>query len=168
MATSEIEERIKTEDSLEYTLLAVCQDPLVKLRVELASNVHAINKLDAALQRGYTGAQEIHENGDEATLLGPSEAFLLETETINNADLSPKIIEVLQIGEVSIMKEARAELASDQTSIRHQIRDEMMTSQMDEQNVLSRQIDHGPLIRKWLRFLARKGALKPLVEALDT
>ncbi|KAL8873098.1 MAG: hypothetical protein Q9198_007085, partial [Flavoplaca austrocitrina] len=170
----EIETRMaQYEDGqIEFAILSLVKEPLIKLVDALAENVKSIASIRqrlhqmesdrAGLQSNSTGA---NESGEQSLILGPCEKYRLSQEAIDHAVLSPEHEELLKSGDGVAMSAIVLDLTTAQASIRASIRDEIKAIQADDDRAASRRNDKGLLAKGLLQVVERMGRLRIFMES---
>ncbi|MCJ1477144.1 hypothetical protein MMC13_005815 [Lambiella insularis] len=158
------------DEQIDFAILSVVQDPLVRLVRDLACNVKCIQILDSHLddRRPDWRNNDAPANAEGAivathTLTGPNIHYELDELAVNHVLLRHDIQCRLATDNASELLDIRQSLASEQGLLRASILEEQESDRKDDDKAAACCQDHGPLIRKWLLFLARKGVLKMLL-----
>ncbi|KAI9822920.1 MAG: hypothetical protein M1832_002945 [Thelocarpon impressellum] len=168
-----IEEKMGTyeEDQIQFGLFAVVQDPMVKLRPELARNVKRLQVLNSCLDKAkpdWTSVQaSINVGTDDATLLGPDMSYGITQTDVDKAEGPTGVVEVTSNSPtaVSALMEMRRDLVTAQAQIRVGIKEEMANRLADQDQANARRRDYSPLLREWVRILAERGLLSESVKS---
>ena len=170
----EIETRMaQYEDGqIEFAILSLVKEPLIKLVDALAKNVNSITSMRwrlhqmesdrAGPQSDSTGG---NESGEQSPILGPCEKYRLSQEAIDHAVLSPEHEELLESGDGVAMSAIVLDLTTAQASIRASIRDEIKATQADDDRAASRRNDKGLLAKGLLQVVERMGRLRIFMES---
>ena len=170
----EIETRMaQYEDGqIEFAILSLVKEPLIKLVAVLAENVKSITSIRRHLlqiqsDRGEPQPDSLDGNElvPQDLLLGPSEQYRLSEEAIDQAVLSPEIEQQLKSDDLVSMSAVIQKLSTAQTSIRASIRDEISAIQADDDRAASRRNDKGLLAKGLLQVLERMGRLGIFMES---
>ncbi|KAI4111350.1 MAG: hypothetical protein LQ339_000549 [Xanthoria mediterranea] len=170
----EIETRMaQYEDGqIEFAILSLVREPLIKLVAVLAENVKSITSIRRHLlqiqsDRGEPQPDSLDANDlvPQDLLLGPSEQYRLSQEAIDQAVLSPQTEQQLKGDDLVAMSAVMQQLSTAQTSIRASIRDEISAIQADDDRAASRRNDKGLLAKGLLQVLERMGRLSIFMES---
>ncbi|KAL9631164.1 MAG: hypothetical protein Q9204_004363, partial [Flavoplaca sp. TL-2023a] len=170
----EIETRMaQYEDGqIEFAILSLVKEPLIKLVDALAENVKSIASIRQRLHQmesDRAGPQSDSTAGDElgeqSLILGPCEKYRLSQEAIDHAVLSPEHEELLKSGDGVAMSAIVLDLTTAQASIRASIRDEIKAIQTDDDRAASRRNDKGLLAKGLLQVVERMGRLRIFMES---
>lgn len=164
-----IEERMRQyeDDQIQFSLLAVCQSPLVALRKDLSDNICAISAVEQKLHvvqpdwRQFVPNDETHKATKHLRT-----AYGITKEIIDAASI-PTTIEtgLINAKEAAPLLELRRQLYSSQKGLEASLRNEAISVAEDDERAATRQHDYTPLVNAWVAALARKGVLKKLVKA---
>lgn len=170
----EIETRMaQYEDGqIEFAILSLVKEPLIKLVAVLAENVKSITSIRRHLLQTQSDRGEPQPDSLDANdlvpqdlLLGPSEQYRLSQEAIDQAVLSPQTEQQLKGDDLVAMSAVMQQLSTAQTSIRASIRDEISAIQADDDRAASRRNDKGLLAKGLLQVLERMGRLSIFMES---
>lgn len=170
----EIETRMaQYEDGqIEFAILSLVKEPLIKLVAVLAENVKSITSIRRHLlqiqsDRGEPQPDSLDgkELVQQDLLLGPSEQYRLSQEAIDQAVLSPENEQQLKSDDLVAMSAVIQQLSTAQRSIRASIRDEISAIQADDDRAASRRNDKGLLAKGLLHVLERMGRLGIFMES---
>ncbi|KAL8883404.1 MAG: hypothetical protein Q9192_007185 [Flavoplaca navasiana] len=170
----EIETRMaQYEDGqIEFAILSLIKEPLIKLVDELAENVKSITCIRRRLQqmesdraRLQSNSTRGNESGEQSLIIGPCEKYRLSQETIDHAVLSPEHEELLKSSDGVAMSAIVLDLTTAQASIRASIRDEIKATQADDDRAASRRNDKGLLAKGLLQVVERMGRLRIFMES---
>ncbi|SLM40168.1 ubiquitin carboxyl-terminal hydrolase [Lasallia pustulata] len=159
------------EGQIEFAVLALAKDPLFTLVASLADNVMCLRALSARLGDIGSDSKDLQatlEQGThslaDGTLLGPDLSYDLSEEAINQASVPLAAEQKCRDLTVVDLLAYRQELESEQANLRRSIKEEQESVRSDEARAASRRHDYGPMVQAWVRMLARKQALKPLID----
>lgn len=171
----EIETRMaQYEDGqIEFAILSLVKEPLIKLVAALAENVKSITSirrhlLQIQFDRGelQPDSPDGNEKGEQdLLLLGPSERYRLSQKAIDQAVLSPEHEQQLKSNDVVATSAVVQQLSTAQTSMRASIRDEIKAIQADDDRATSRRNDKGLLAKGLLQVLERMGRMRIFMES---
>ena len=160
------------DGQIEFAILSLVKEPLIKLVDALAENVKSITSFRRRLLQMESNVNGLHSdstggNGSEEQdlILGPYEQYQLSQEAIDQAVLSPKHEELLKSDDKLAMSAAVQELATGQASIRASINDEIKAIQADDDRAASRRNDKGMLAKGLLQVVERMGRLRIFMES---
>lgn len=151
------------EGQIEFAILSLVRDPLLKLVPALAENIKSIAALSAQLDRLKPDWQNFVTgltNGDVAEpdglLSGPDHAYELTQENIDRAKLPEKVVD-LCLGDVaSDIMAHRQELITGQAELRMSIKEEIQSNVSDEERAAARSCDYGASMQSFVRKLRVK------------
>lgn len=153
------------EGQIQFSLMAVVQDPVVEDRRLLAQNVLSLQKTEQLLNevsrdwRNYTTAD--HE---DCTLFGGSKEYGLTDRMITEAEISENMAQQLHSSSLESLLKARQELITNQAGCRAQVRDSQQANMMDAEESMHRRHDYGSFVKAWMQALVDNEALKSLVD----
>lgn len=163
------------EGQIEFGVLSLVKDPLLSLLPALAENV----KVSAATSSHLTNLKSdstgfvfaaLHDASSphEFILTGPDETYGLTADAIEKA-VVPAVFQqrLVRAGGADLMT-LRHELMSAQARLRASIKEEQQSQCSDDERAASRRHDYGPMVQAWVRLLAQKRMLQPLLEAVQT
>ena len=158
------------EGQIEFAILSLVKDPLLTLVASLAENVRCLRALSARLGDIKPGWKGFEAEGVgskvEGTLLGPDPSYDLSEDAINQAFIpSAAELKFRDLAAVDLLAYWQ-ELASGQAGVRKSIKEEQQSIRSDEERAASRRHDYGPMVQAWVRMLARKQALRPLLDEM--
>jgi ubiquitin carboxyl-terminal hydrolase L5 len=157
------------EGQIQFSLMAVVQDPVTEDRRVLAQNVSSLQKTELLLNevsqdwRDYTAAD--HEN---CTLFGGSDEYGLTDQMITEAETSENMAQQLHSSCLESLLKVRQELMTNQAGCRAQVRDSQQANMMDAEESMHRRHDYGSFVKAWMQALVDNEALKPLVDEAPT
>ena len=154
---------------LEFNLMAVVHDSVVKDRVELAGNVKALQVIRKKLGGIVEDWRELDGAETKADVLtGPSPAFKIVESDIDDAVIPQPLAEKVE-KEDDLLKliEIRKEIVQDQAPLRGAVRDAFRAAEADQEQAMHRRHDYGAFVRAWLGVLAENGTLGSMVEDAD-
>ncbi|KAG9701086.1 cysteine proteinase, partial [Aureobasidium melanogenum] len=157
------------EGQIQFSLMAVVQDPVVEDRRLLAQNVLSLQKTELLFNqafqdwRNYTTAD--HEY---CTLFGGSEEYGLTDRMITEAEISENMAQQLHSSSLESLLKARQELITNQAGCRAQVRDSQQANMMDAEESMHRRHDYGSFVKAWMQALVDNEALKSLVDEAPT
>lgn len=164
-----IETASDSDGPLEFSLLALVQDPLTSLRAQLVKNMAQLRQLEQRLDSTVSDWR----NSPMASL-----SALNGNEDYRNDSLHPSLphygISDEDIAAVRLPAEVETSaerllnmwrnLITAQSRLRTAFSDEQKAARADEQRAWNRRHDYGPMIYAWLKMLADKEVLKDLVD----
>ncbi|KAK6005826.1 hypothetical protein QM012_007468 [Aureobasidium pullulans] len=157
------------EGQIQFSLMAVVQDPVIDDRCALAQNVLSLQKTELELNkvsqdwRSYTAMD--HE---DCTLFGGSEEYGLTDGIIAQAGIPENMAQQLQSSCLENLLKVRQDLMTNQAGCRAQVRDSQQANAMDAEESMHRRHDYGSFVKAWLQALVDNEALKPLVDQAPT
>lgn len=161
------------EGQIEFAILALVKDPILTLVTSLAENVMCLRALSARMNDitsdrndlQMTLAQGMNSLVD-GTLLGPDLNYNLSEDAVNQATISAAAEQkITDLAAVDLLA-YQQELEGEQAGLRRSIKEEQQSVRSDEERASSRRHDYGPVVQAWLRMLARKQALRPLMDEI--
>ena len=162
------------EGQIEFAILSLVKDPLLELRVSLASNVKAIQLASARLDelqedwREFTLSQNARSEGvfDKA-IVETDGTFDLTQEMIDNGILPENFERVLLSDTVDDLVSSYQELVTAQVGVRRAIKEELKSNRLDEAKAVSRRFDYGPLLQTWIRYHAQHSIIQSLRDSTN-
>lgn len=155
------------EGQIDFAILSLVKDPLIRLSEELASSVKRLQALSAQLDKTEPEWQAISDSltdeddaAIEGTLYGPDADYLLIEEAIANAAIPTETEQKLANSTLEALLSYRQSLMSAQKGLRCSIKEEQASNRSDEEKAAESRHDYGPAVQAWLRFHARKSAMK--------
>ncbi|KAI9670113.1 MAG: hypothetical protein M1829_004841 [Trizodia sp. TS-e1964] len=164
LATRDIEAWVAAQDdqSANYSLLGLCQDPRIQTRHAIATTAKELNMAIHRLNYLLPNWLEFSQVKPEDILLGPDKSLGLTREHIDNAQISECAEEIFSGGDADKLFNYCAEISNRQGNLISSLREEDEAVKESNRCALNRRHDYGPFIRKWLGNLANKGLLKGL------
>lgn len=163
------------EGQIEFAILALVKDPLLTLVASLAENVRCLRALSARIRMdGMTSdrndpqmtlAQGMNLLVD-GTLLGPDLSYDLSENVVNQAAVPAAAEQEIRDFAAVDLLAYQQELEGEQAGLRRSIKEEQQSVRSDEERAASRRHDYGPVVQAWVRMLARKQALRPLMDEI--
>ena len=160
------------EGQIDFAILSLVNDPLIRLCEELASNVKSLQSLSAHLDKEEPEWQAISDSltgGEDAatagTLFGADTDYLVTAEAIANASISTDTQQKLADSTVKALLQHRQSLISAQKMLRLSIKEEQGSNRSDEEKAAERRHDYGPAVQAWLRFHAQKSVMKTILSS---
>ncbi len=162
------------QGQIQFSLLALVQDPIIDLRHSLAVNMRAfqalLSRLDEVQPDWKNFVATIAEDEasvEDRVIVSTSSEFGVDQAAIDNASIDESTQESLRSSCPSSLMTLRQRLVYQQADLQASIRAEEASSEADKQRAAERRHDYGPLIQRWLRLLIQNGNLKTLVENAD-
>lgn len=160
------------EGQIEFGVLSLVKDPLLSLVPTLAENLKASATTSSRLtilkpdwEDSVSAALHGASPKYESTLSGPDEGYALTADAIESAVIPKVIKQRLDRGVVEDLMTLRQELMSAQARVRASIKEEQQSHRSDADRAASRRHDYGPMVQAWVRMLAQKRILQPLLKA---
>jgi ubiquitin carboxyl-terminal hydrolase L5 len=153
------------EGQIQFSLMAVVQDPIIEDRRVLAQNVLSLQKVELRLNEisqdwcSYTSPES-----EDDVLFGASEAYGLTNEMIAQAAMTENLGQHLRSSCADSLLKARQELMTNQAGCRAQVRDSQQAETRDAEDSTHRRHDYGSFVKDWMQALADNGALKSLLD----
>lgn len=157
------------EGQIEFNLMSIVQDPVVRDRADLAENIKVLQTIDTKLDELSPGWQELDDGETKKeTLVEASELYGFTQSCIDNVKLPPSRPEEIRGFDCPIkLMQLRRETISQQAGIRASVRDEMESASADAEKASHQRHDYGSFVRSWLGALAEEEALQPLLESAE-
>ena len=163
------------EGKIEFGVLSLVKDPLLSLVPTLAENVKVSAKTLSRLQKlktewedSVSASLDAAYSPHEFTLTGPDESYALTADIFESAVVPDVIQQRLDRGSITSLMLFWEELKASQARLRTSIKEEHHLQRSDADRAASRRHDYGPMVQAWVRMLARKGLLQPLLESITT
>lgn len=151
---------------IEFNLMAVVHDPVMKQRLELLENLKELQAIDKKLDgtvedwRTFEGAETKKD-----TIVASSPDFDVSQADIDATELpmgfGSKLKETEDLLELI---EMRKEVIANQAPLRGNIRDALMSSKEDYEKAKHGRHDYGSFVKAWLGELAEEEALTGLLD----
>jgi ubiquitin carboxyl-terminal hydrolase L5 len=160
-----------SEENIDFSLLAVVQDPLYNDTTDLAVNIKTMQQIDEELAK-VDPNWPVHEDaadclGDES-LDGASEDYKVTVEMIDSAQISSANHEKFQKPQsVGALLKLKKCLISQQKMLKSSIRSGKAEEDERQEQVNMRRRDFGPLIQWQLMDLIDNGVLDELLDLHD-
>lgn len=159
------------EGQIEFAVLAMVKDPLLTLVASLAENIKCLRALAARLNDVNPDGNDIQatfaqgiDSLVDGTLLGADLSYDLNEDAINQASIPSAAEQKFRDFAAVDLLAYRQVLESAQAGLRRSIKEEQQSVSSDEERAASRRHDYGPMVQAWVRMLARKQALRPLID----
>lgn len=160
------------EGQIDFAILSLLKDPLTRLSEELASSVKGLQALSAHLDEKEPEWQAISgtlidrdDAATEGTLHGADADYLVTEEAIANATMPTETRQALANSTVEDLLHHRYSLMLAQKKLRLSIKEGQASNRSDEEKAGERRHDYGPAVQAWLRFHARKSAVKTILSS---
>lgn len=153
------------EGQIEFSLMAVIQDPILDDQRHLAMNIKALQETTQRLDEVHStwrGFDPMDMNDN--TILSPSEEYRVTEQDIKNAVIAGSISEKLKGDCPEDLVQLRQEIINAQASCRATIRDQMQSDHGDAVKAVNRRHDYGSFVNAWIDALADEDALLPLLD----
>jgi ubiquitin carboxyl-terminal hydrolase L5 len=168
LARSNIEKRMQKYegDQFQFSLLALCQSPLLAVHNDLTENICTISAVEERLTifqqdwRSFVDRQYL-----EKTLTGPSTSHGVTPQHLKSMSASAHILQEIQSPTITTdrLLDLWRHLSDSQTQMRASYIEEDAAIQLDEERAATRYHDYTPMINTWLAALADKKVLKDLI-----
>lgn len=153
------------EGQIQFSLMAVVQDPVIEDRRALAQNVRSLRRLEAHLDEVSKDWRNFSvSDPEDKTIFGPSEEYGLTEETIAKASQAEKTEHYLKSSCPENLTQARQELITNQAQRRAAVRDSQQAEVADAEESMHRRHDYGAFVKAWMQALVDNGALKSLLD----
>lgn len=151
------------EGQIEFAILSLVQDPLLKMIPALAGNVKAVNALSARLDIVKPGWRDFIDssiNGENAgtnnLISSPNLAYGLTQDMLDQAELPQAVNDLCHGNVASDILGHREKLVTMQADLRISIREEIQSNQSDEERAAARTCDYGARMQKFVRKMRAK------------
>ncbi|KFZ13203.1 hypothetical protein V501_03814 [Pseudogymnoascus sp. VKM F-4519 (FW-2642)] len=168
LARSIIEKRMQKYDGdqFEFSLLALCQSPLLAVHNDLAENIRTTSAVEGRLAsfqpdwRGFVDSQCL-----EKTLSGPNGSYGITAQHLESVPASAPILQEIQTSTITTERllDLWKQLSDSQAQMRASYIEEETAIQQDEERAATRCHDYTPMVNTWLAALADKNVLKSLI-----
>ncbi|KFY24643.1 hypothetical protein V493_05118 [Pseudogymnoascus sp. VKM F-4281 (FW-2241)] len=168
LARSIIEKRMQKYDGdqFQFSLLALCQSPLLAVHNDLAENIRttsAVGERLAGFQpewRSFVDSKCL-----EKTITGPDASYGITSQHLESVPASAPILHEIQISTITTERllDLWKQLSDSQAQMRASYIEEEAAIQQDEERAATRCHDYTPMVNTWLAALAEKDVLKNLI-----
>ena len=168
LARSIIEKRMQKYDGdqFQFSLLALCQSPLLAVHNDLAENIRATSAVEEQLSRfqpewrSFVDSQYL-----EKTLAGPNDSYGITPQHLESVSASAPILNEVQTSNITTERLLGLwkQLSDSQAQMRASYVEEKAAIQQDEERAATRCHDYTPMVNTWLAALADKNVLKSLI-----
>lgn len=156
------------DDQIQFSLLALCQSPLLTVHNDLSGNICTIAAVEKHLEilqpdwRNFVDGQDF-----DNILTGPDPSYRVTSQSLEAASVSPTVLREIQNSSVKVERllHLRKQLSDSQGQMRASFIEEATAIQQDDERAATRHHDYTPMINAWLVALADKRELKDLVNA---
>lgn len=157
-------------EDISFNVLAMTKDPLLIVREELAVNINSLYTTDGALdwRRVPKEPQLGTPQAGSQILLGPSETFSISRDFLQKAGMPDCFKDQSQSTAPDGLLASRKSLISSQVSLRNAYREEEKAQHAERSRAEARRREYGPLVAKWVRYLAQADDPKTAKSMLDT
>lgn len=168
LARSTIEKRMQKYDGdqLEFSLLALCQSPLLAVHNDLAENIRTTSAVEEQLARFQLDWRNFVDTESlEKTLAGPNDSYGITAQHLESASASAPILHEIQTSAITTdrLLSLWKQLSASQAQMRASYVEEEAAIQQDEERAATRCHDYTPMVNTWLAALADKNVLKSLI-----
>jgi ubiquitin carboxyl-terminal hydrolase L5 len=167
LARSIIEKRMQKYegDQFQFSLLALCQSPLLAVRNDLSENIRTISAIEERLSnfqpdwRSFVDRQYF-----EKTLTGPNTSYGVTPQYLKSVSAPAPILREIQASTITTdrLLDLWKQHVDSQTQMRASYVEEEASIQQDEERAATRYHDYTPMVNTWLAALADKRVLKDL------
>lgn len=151
------------EGQIEFAILSLVQDPLIKLIPALAENLKNVAALSARLDAIKPDWQEsttsMANGGSDGKLDAPDPAHGLTQKELDSAVSSQEVVNLCEMDVLPDIVEHREELITAQAELRVSIREELQSDQTDEERAAARSRDYGARLQNFVRTVRTKRAV---------
>lgn len=168
LARSIIEKRMQKYDGdqFEFSLLALCQSPLLAVHNDLSENIRTISAVEEQLAifqpdwRSFVDRQCL-----EKTLSGPNASYGITLQHLESVSASAPILREIQASTITAdrLLGLWKQLSGSQVQMRASYIEEEASIHQDEEKAATRCHDYTPMVNTWLAALADKNVLKYLI-----
>ncbi|CAF9924815.1 hypothetical protein IMSHALPRED_006311 [Imshaugia aleurites] len=151
------------EGQIEFAILSLVRDPLLKMVPALARNVKAINALSTRLDiikpgwRSYLDFSTNGENAGAGSLIdNPNLAYGLTQEMLDQVEPSQAVMDLCHGDVASDILGHREQLVATQVGLRMSIKDEIQSNQSDEERASARTCDYGARMQNFVRRVKKQ------------
>ncbi len=151
---------------IEFNLMAVVHDPVVKDRDGLVQNIKALQAVDAKLDEVFDDWRDLDGAETKRDLItGISVDFSITQTDVDSSDLPQDISEKLE-NEDDLLRlvDERKRIICEQAPLRGAVRDAIEIARGDEEKARHRRHDYGKFVRSWLGALAENELVGALIE----
>jgi ubiquitin carboxyl-terminal hydrolase L5 len=153
------------EGQIQFSLMAVVQDPVIEDRRMLAQNVLSLQKIELRLNEvSQDWCSYTSPDSEDSVLFGASESYGLTDEMIAKAAMTENLGQQLRSSCADSLLKVRQELMTNQAGCRAQVRDSQQAETRDAEMSTHRRHDYGSFVKDWMQALADNGALKSLLD----
>ncbi|KAI4719250.1 cysteine proteinase [Aureobasidium sp. EXF-10727] len=153
------------EGQIQFSLMAVVQDPVIEDRRILAQNVSSLQKVELRLNEvSQDWGSCTSPDSEESTLFDRSDEYGLTNEMIIQAVVPENMTQQLKSSCPDSLLKIRQELITNQAGCRAQVRDSQQAEMMDAEESMHRRHDYGSFVKAWMQALVDNEALKPLLD----
>ncbi|KAF2459662.1 ubiquitin carboxyl-terminal hydrolase [Lineolata rhizophorae] len=155
------------QEEIEFNLMSLVKDPVTTLREELAANICSLRKVEKTLDDTDAEWKNFTTDSDDDVVRGPDLALGVFASLIEDSNIPAAVEKKVAIDEsMSGLLDVRHDLINQQAKVKIAIRDEAESARADTRKALERRCDFGPMIHKWVGYLAENGVLRELVETV--
>jgi ubiquitin carboxyl-terminal hydrolase L5 len=153
------------EGQIQFSLMAVVQDPVIEDRRILAQNVLSLQKIELRLnETSQDWCSYTSPDSEGSVLFGASEAYGLTDAMVAKATIPDNMMQQLKSSCPDSLLKVRQELMTNQAGCRAQVRDSQQAEMRDAEESMHRRHDYGSFVKDWMQALADNGALKSLLD----
>jgi ubiquitin carboxyl-terminal hydrolase L5 len=155
-------------DQIQFSLLALCQSPLITVKNDLSVNICTIAAVEKRLQivqqdwRQFVVGEEF-----DKVLTRPDPSYMITPQGLEAASISSAVLREIEDSSIKTERllELRRQLSDSQTQLRTSFVEESTAIQEDDERAATRRHDYTPMVNTWVAALADKGALQTLVNS---
>ncbi|KAI4759193.1 cysteine proteinase [Aureobasidium sp. EXF-3400] len=153
------------EGQMQFSLMAVVQDPVIEDRRILAQNILSLQKIELRLNEiSQDWCSYTSPDSENSVLFGASDEYGLTDEMVAMANISENLTQQLRSSCPDSLLKVRQELMTNQAGCRAQVRDSQQAERLDAKESMHRRHDYGSFVKAWMQALADDGALKSLLD----
>lgn len=159
------------EGQIEFGILSLVRDPLLDLVPSLAESLNISQEITARLYKLRPDREDFDtaaSNGEallqQATLTASAKEHSLPSGAVDRAIIPERLRQHLAEATIGDLEVLRQELLTAQAGMRRSIEEELESRRSDNERAASRRHDFGSVLQAWMRMLACKSMVKPLLE----
>jgi ubiquitin carboxyl-terminal hydrolase L5 len=153
------------EGQMQFSLMAVVQDPVIEDRCILAQNILSLQKIELRLNEiSQDWCSYTSPDSENSVLFGASDEYGLTDEMVAKSNISENLTQQLRSSCPDSLLKVRQELMTNQAGCRAQVRDSQQAERLDAKESMHRRHDYGSFVKAWMQALADDGALKSLLD----
>jgi ubiquitin carboxyl-terminal hydrolase L5 len=152
------------EGQIQFSLMAVVQDPVIEDRRILAQNILSLQNIALRLnETSQDWCSYTSPDSEDSVLFRASSEYGLTDDMVSKAVMSESLVQQLRSDCPDSLLKIRQELMTNQAGCRAQVRDSQQAEHMDAEMSTHRRHGYGSFVKAWMQALANEGALKSLL-----